>query len=247
MPQNKLTTIAPDLARQMVRGHRAQQSTTKRPMNPIAGRVPPTKQVYARVTEVFTLESGEVRHAWEEVRWRHGTSDAAGQWGLEPDGITGDRVANYVVCGPDGTQALAVDDVVYVQRQDDPVSRLSVWVPVALSDLVGYFAVTASTQDGSNKRWTYTMRRHEKSAAGYAGWTEVSPADEITAYNDQEEDNGSSGLFGNGVDSANLTGTLDVKPAPTGKGVHRVYRVTAADGTTEYWFSHANAIDGGCE
>jgi hypothetical protein len=117
---------------------------------------------------------------------------------------------------------------------------------VRIGDFVGYFAVTASSQDGSNKRYTYTMAQHEKTAAAYGGWTAKAGVDPITAYNDQEEDNSSSGLLGNGVNTTNLTGTLDLKPAPTAKGVHRVYAVRLTTGATEYWFSHVNAIDGGC-
>lgn len=115
-------------------------------------------------------------------------------------------------------------------------------------DFQGYFKVSANSQDGSNKRWSYTMVEQEKSAAAYGGWTTKSDGGRVlTAYNDQEEDNGSSGLYGNGITSTNLTGTFDVQPIPTGKGVHRVYRVTLSDGSaTEYWFSASNGVDGGC-
>lgn len=113
-------------------------------------------------------------------------------------------------------------------------------------DFVGYYAVTGSSQNGSNKRYVYSMRRQEKTATAYDGWTDVDPVEDISAFNDQEEGNSSTGLFGNGVNSTNITGGLAFKPAPTGKGVHRVYAVTLTDGTVEYWFSHANAIDGSC-
>jgi hypothetical protein len=119
------------------------------------------------------------------------------------------------------------------------------------SDFYGHFAITSATQDGSNWRWAYAMAEHEKSTAGYGGWTAKSGGNTITAYNYAEEDNGTSGLLGNGmtVDSDGQIATTDieVQPIPTAKGVHRVYAVTLTSGATEYWFTASNAMDGECE
>jgi hypothetical protein len=119
------------------------------------------------------------------------------------------------------------------------------------TDFYGIFAISGATQDGSDWRWTYTMVEQEKSAAGYEGWTTVSGGETITAHNYAEEDNGASGLMGNGVevDSGGLIpGTaVSIKPIPTAKGVHRVYQVQALSGEVEYWFRADNAMDGECE
>lgn len=106
--------------------------------------------------------------------------------------------------------------------------------------------ITGRTQDGSNKRWTYTFAELSKTSAGYGGWTDLTGGRTGNAYNLAEDQNGASGLYGNGVNSANLTGTFDLQPIPTGRRV-RITPAYVTDGTLEYWFEAENGIDGECE
>jgi hypothetical protein len=105
--------------------------------------------------------------------------------------------------------------------------------------------VTGSTQDGSNFRWTYDFEEAEKTSAGYGGWTAKENGLTGTAYNIIEDQNGASGVFGNGVDSANLAGTFELQPVPNGTRI-AVWRQHLTDGTFEYWFSYENGVDGAC-
>lgn len=115
---------------------------------------------------------------------------------------------------------------------------------------IRYGTITGGGQDGSNKRWIYTFAEVEKTSVGYGGWTTKSGGVTGSAYNRVEDMNGASGLYGNGVDSANLTGMMDIQRAPNGVIV-RLDIVRGVDGDaapiTEYWFDYENGIDGDCE
>lgn len=106
--------------------------------------------------------------------------------------------------------------------------------------------VGAATQDGANKRWTYPFTEVEKTGAGYGGWTALDGGRTGTAYNRIEDINGASGLFGNGVDSANLTGTFEIQPCPEDVPVEITVVHRADDGSDEFWFSYENGVDGAC-
>ncbi len=113
--------------------------------------------------------------------------------------------------------------------------------------------IGSATQDGSNKRWKYDWSEYEKSTQGYGGWTAVSggrtghAATWGYAYNMVEDGNGASGLYGNGVDSSNLVGTLDIQPVPPNQVIVLASVVYPINGTVrELWFSYENGIDGGC-
>jgi hypothetical protein len=105
--------------------------------------------------------------------------------------------------------------------------------------------ITGSSQDGTNKRWSYDFIEVEQVAAGYGNWSDKSGGITGTMRNLLEDQNAASGIFGNGVDSANLTGSFDVQPIPTGTRVAIVKQVVIS-GVTQYWCSVANGIDGGC-
>lgn len=113
--------------------------------------------------------------------------------------------------------------------------------------------ITGSTQDGSNKRWKYDWSEVRKTSAGYGGWTASSDArtghttDYDYAFNLVEDINGASGAYGNGVNSSNLTGTLDIKPVPNGVILWAWVELPPVAGQKpELWFSYENGIDGGC-
>ncbi len=116
-----------------------------------------------------------------------------------------------------------------------------------------WIRIGSATQDGSNKRWKYDWTEYEKSTAGYGGWTAVSggrTGHSSTfgyAYNGVEDGNGASGLYGNGVDSSNLTGTIDIQKVPPDQVIVFAEVVNPADGSLpELWFAYENGIDGDC-
>lgn len=104
--------------------------------------------------------------------------------------------------------------------------------------------VSGSSQDGSNKRWIYTFVELSQSAAGYGNFTDKTGGRTGDAYNVIEAFNGSSGTFGNGVSSANFTGSITIKPVPTGTRI--MLRQTVLTGGNTFWFSYANGVDGAC-
>lgn len=116
----------------------------------------------------------------------------------------------------------------------------------------GFWALIGASpaQDGSNKRWLYAWTEAVKTSGGYGGWATLTggrsgTTSERPAYNGLENPNGASGLYGNGVNSSNLTGTFDIQPIPAGVPVWM--RVVGIDsGDPEYWFDAMNGIDGAC-
>lgn len=103
------------------------------------------------------------------------------------------------------------------------------------------FLITTAIPDGTNKRWVYGAKKAEKTAAGYGGWVySTTDTAAYALYNSAEDMNGATGLFGNGINSANLTGSFAVQPIPTGR------LVWATLYESEWWFDSANGVDGGC-
>ena len=108
------------------------------------------------------------------------------------------------------------------------------------------FRITASSQVGSTKKWTYTGTKVEKTSAGYGGWTDVTGPVTATLYNTLEDQNGASGTYGNGILQSNLTGSFAMKPIPTGTRVF-AQQITLTTGDTEWWIvNYANGVDGAC-
>ena len=120
-------------------------------------------------------------------------------------------------------------------------------VPVTFPARLG-----ASTQDASGpppkKQWTYAYTEVAKTGAGYGNWTTKAGGRSGTAYNRSEDVNADSGLYGNGVNSANLVGTFDIQPAPPGVIVQMelVPRADDPAADPEAWFGYENGIDGAC-
>jgi hypothetical protein len=111
------------------------------------------------------------------------------------------------------------------------------------------FKITNAAQDGTNKRWTYTAKRQAKTATGYGGWSNhAADTADYTLYNSLENMNGATGLYGNGVNSANLTGTFAIQRIPNDAIVWATAVTFTTGGTTytEYWFESPNGIDGAC-
>jgi hypothetical protein len=116
---------------------------------------------------------------------------------------------------------------------------------------VGWCEITGTSQIGTNKQWTYTVKLKTKTGSAHAGWTDSTTG--ITAYNALEYGNGATGLMGNGV-TLNGSGVVDgtgytVDAVPTGKGLHRLYVTYYTSGglqTAEYWFSATNPLTGDC-
>jgi len=122
--------------------------------------------------------------------------------------------------------------------------------------LAAWFRVTGATQDGANKRWTYTARKlGPKSGAGYAGAWADDPNDttEYTLYSINEKNNTSTGIYGNGlkqsdIDQANLAGAnYAVAPIPANVPVLAI-AVFLDDGTLEWWIPNLpNGVPGNCD
>jgi hypothetical protein len=103
-----------------------------------------------------------------------------------------------------------------------------------------FIKVMSAARDGSNFRWTYTIREVKRTATLFGAWTEIS--DDLTAFNSLEQMNGASGLMGNGVNTSDLSGTgLTLQPAPVGAIVRASFEFDA------WVFSYANAISGSCD
>lgn len=123
-------------------------------------------------------------------------------------------------------------------------------LPNLLSGDTTFWAkITGNLQDSSNFRWKYAWSEVTKTTAGFSGWTVLSGGRSGTTtskigYNTAEDMNGATGLFGNGVTSTNLTGTLKVQPVSTGVFVKMT--PILAGTTQEYHFTFANGVDGGC-
>lgn len=142
---------------------------------------------------------------------------------------------------------------VYVNR-GSPVGHWFFW---RLPDSATPFPVkvTGATQNGTNKRWGYTGVEMEKLAVGHAGWSAKTGGREATGatngvwmYNLNEQKNGASGTYGNGVSSTNLTGTFDIQRIPNDTLVWaRVVTVVVAGVTTTEWVCEvASGVDGAC-
>lgn len=113
---------------------------------------------------------------------------------------------------------------------------------------IPYFfsAIQSWTMDGSNFRWKYTIQEVTKSSTGYGGWTTIGSVLTPLAYNTTEDQNGSSGVLGNGVDTANLPAGFSPQPVPIDTIV-LAWAVVANGDTTEYWFTHTTVPDGTCD
>jgi len=110
-----------------------------------------------------------------------------------------------------------------------------------------WIQITGHSTDSTN-RYTYTFVEVEKTSAGYGGWTTKSGGQTGTARNTIEDMNDAAGMQGCGVTVANLDTadyTYTITPCPTGN-IILARRVKISD-TTEYWFSHANGVDGTCD
>lgn len=119
--------------------------------------------------------------------------------------------------------------------------------PVESSGDAGkWFRITSSSQDGTNKRWVYSMTEVYKSGVGYNHWTDVSGGIATTkGYNGIEDQNGATGTYGVNIASTNLSGTFALKPLYTGARV-RAWPLVNSDGDTEWWFTASNTVDGAC-
>jgi hypothetical protein len=150
------------------------------------------------------------------------------QAGRAADDIVNGNVIGYA---PDGRYIVAVSG---------GGGRVPFWVKI-----------TAVEQISTLKRWTYSGTRQEQTASVATtdgGWTD-STTDETSyqCFNSIEAMNGSSGVYGNGVNSANLIGTFDIIPAPVGAIVLVTPVYNQPANTYIHWFQYENAIDGECE
>lgn len=110
-----------------------------------------------------------------------------------------------------------------------------------------WFRISASSADGSNKRWVYTLVEVYKSTAGYNGWADVTGGITTTyGYNGIEDQNGATGTYGVNIASTNLTGTFALKPLYTGCRVFAYPVAVYGSANMEWWFDVSNQVDGQC-
>lgn len=119
---------------------------------------------------------------------------------------------------------------------------------------VFHLRITGATEDGSNKRWTYTGLRVRKESAGFGGWVDH---DDDTVYNiyNTIEDQNDGVTYGIGVTQAEIDaindagagdGTFAVGRIPNGTRV-ACTRHTTLEGDIEYWvINYNNAVSGAC-
>lgn len=116
-----------------------------------------------------------------------------------------------------------------------------------VSEMSTIFAmITASTADGSNK-WLYDWSevRFENGTAVTTGAQRTS-ATHGKAINTLELMNSSSGVQGNGIDVANLTGTFALQPIPDNKAIVQLQGPMLIGGQNRWLFSAPNGVDGAC-
>lgn len=112
----------------------------------------------------------------------------------------------------------------------------------AVSKSIFKALIGASTQDGTNKRWTYAFT--EVTQTGTLTYATKSGGRTGSAGNGIEYPNGVSGLWGNGVNGTTLAAGFDIQPITPGVVVNMTE--TNVSGTKYYSFSSANGIDGTC-
>ena len=119
------------------------------------------------------------------------------------------------------------------------------------SQSIFYAKITGSSPDGAN-RYKYTWVEVVKLTNGYGGWVVRENGRVGTAGNGYyarnlvEDMNAETGMLGNGVAVSSLVGTFALQPAPVDTIV-QLMEVRTGEGSTEYWFSYENGIDGECE
>jgi hypothetical protein len=112
----------------------------------------------------------------------------------------------------------------------------------------GFFAlIDSATQDGTNYRWTYSIKEAEDvTTSGFPEFTELDGGRTGNAYNIIELNNSSTGLFGNGVTTDDLGGTdFEIQPVPDDQPVF-IIAERDQNGTTIYYFQYENGLAGGC-
>lgn len=111
--------------------------------------------------------------------------------------------------------------------------------------------LTGAASDGTNK-WRYDWREVRKGTG--SAWTVVAggytSATHGQAYNGIERPNSGSGVQGNGVDLANLSGTFALKPLKAAAGTGVIVAVRGpylnAAGVASWTFLATNMVDGSC-
>lgn len=116
------------------------------------------------------------------------------------------------------------------------------WEPEA------FLKITANSRDGTNWRWTYTLRRMKKTAAGFGGWEEVDEID-LTGFNTLEDGNGSAGVVSGYTldDGSNGTKVWGLEPIATGTIVLARLRLIPETSASEWHFSLTNIPIVACE
>ena len=120
----------------------------------------------------------------------------------------------------------------------------------------GFWAeITGSATDGNANRFKYAWAEVYKASAGYDGWSTLSGGRSGTTSSDPARNSAEDmntvtggnelgcGVAVNSLDTADWTFTV----SPAASGVIVWMTEVNRAGTTEYWFTHENGIDGSCD
>jgi len=199
--------------------------------------------IYARVLSGGSGGDGTYT-SWREVELVNGS------WTNKQGGLAGpgDGTLREI----NAAKNVANNTVVHAFRYIGSTSQSSTdeWLFQSPQPFAIFGRITSSSQVSGygGNRYTYQFAQVEKTGAGYGGWTNVQNGISGAAYNLIEDQNFTSGTLGNGVSISNLTtdkARFTLQPAPTGTRVMLMPVVTTS-GSTEYWFSYENGVDGGC-
>ena len=171
--------------------------------------------------------------------------------------VVGATVATVNVIDEDHTVAV-VEDGEYVLRSADSgtVGAPILWKASGLGEvdaLIGVGFASAApriraqilgSSSAATNRWSYSWEEVEPGATGGTYATKTggrnSTADGL-AWNQREASNAPTGVQGNGIDVANLTGTMALQPAPAGLVIE-----LRESGTGWWEFDYENGVDGSC-
>lgn len=233
----ELITFSPQAAKAIIDFIKNELRKLPKATNEVSGKSPTNKRIVAKIGANETID-GVVYHSFEQVRWDKDSGDFV----LTPEGKTGTAI-NAITA-----QEIPANEIVELVRFD-ALDGSSTWLCLGYSTKL-FIQITDNEQDSINMRWKYGWYEVTKTSSGYGGWEELEygrsgTTTENPIYNTVENMNGEDGLFGNGVDSANLTGTMTIQPIPAGV----ILEATAiqVENSLEFWVSYENGVDGGCE
>lgn len=112
-----------------------------------------------------------------------------------------------------------------------------------------FWAEIGDATDKADNQWWYDWMEVRRTSTGFEAFDGARDSDTCEqAINSVEENNGSSGIQGNGIDhdGADYPAGFELQPI-RGNPVRRMYVDYLADGSAVYTFEASNAEDGTCD